>query len=99
MKASSSIFLVLAFEFVHGLNYKFLKIENCSSSDEKIVLIETCSVALSDINITINIQRPLNNFHVSLQQTQDFRPKGFFSGSRRVVQQTKFRVSTILQSA
>lgn len=47
------------------VNYKILKLDNCTSSDESVFGISTCEVTLSRINITVEIKRPLTKFYVN----------------------------------
>lgn len=56
-------FLILL-QDIHASDYKFLKMENCSSSNINTVELEMCALTAIQINIVYNIKRPLNKITV-----------------------------------
>lgn len=44
---------------------KFLKMDNCTSSNEKVAIIESCTNTQSSINVTFVVKQPMNNIDVS----------------------------------
>lgn len=49
---------------VHSVSYNILKLDNCKSSDETVLAIDSCVVTPSRVNISIDFKRPLTKFHV-----------------------------------
>lgn len=49
---------------VNSVTYKLLKLDNCTTTDENILAIDSCVVTASRVNITIEFKRPLTKFHV-----------------------------------
>lgn len=48
-----------------AVDFQFIKVENCSSSDEKLVTIEICSFAGTSVNFSMNHIKPRTKVFVS----------------------------------
>lgn len=48
-------------------DYRFLKMENCSSSNDAMAEIEICSLGEKTVNFSLNIKKPIKKFYVRLK--------------------------------
>lgn len=51
---------------VVGVSYKLLKLDKCTTTNEKVFGISTCNYTASRLNITIELKKPLTKFYVSV---------------------------------
>jgi hypothetical protein len=84
--------------FVDVVNYKIVKIESCKSLNSSILAVETCEASPLTVNISLNIKRPLNAFHVRIVskcETEEIF-KIVFPVSFSIIQETGHRISSVL---
>lgn len=69
MKVSLVLIISVCLRATHGLDYKFIKIETCSSSDKKAVLFESCTLSESrlEMNFVFDVIQPMDGLIVSLK--------------------------------
>lgn len=99
MKFGSVFVSFISFIFTaSALDYKFLRMENCSSSDNSVASIEDCSINATRMNMVFNIKKPLNKFYVRVENMYIKKISNFSSSARlRFVVHKKFRTSLDLQ--
>lgn len=69
-------FFVWFVPLVSAVDYKFLKVENFSSSNENVAVVETFVVSPSRINVTFTVKQPVDKIQV---RTSNSCPKSFLN--------------------
>jgi hypothetical protein len=60
------VFLGLFLSLSEAVFYHFVKVENCTSSNQEFVMIKTCTASKENgVNLDVNITKPIEKLLVS----------------------------------
>jgi len=69
-----SLFDLSLIGFVHRVEFRYIKIEYCSSSNESVAIFEDCLISTAEkaVNMTLNLKKSIEKYDVRKKISIDF---------------------------